>query len=242
MWLLNTKTLTLHEFTEHNIPPYAILSHTWGQHEISFKVLRDDPIQARQMLGWAKVEGSCKQAVADCFQYIWIDTCCIDKSSSAELSEAINSMFKWYQEAKVCYAYLADVPHYVDVDEKNSYFHRSRWFTRGWTLQELLAPRVLYFFTSDWKKLGSKTKLRKEISAITMIDEATLIGNASISDSSIMNRMKWAASRQTTRTEDLAYCLLGIFHVSLPLLYGEGHKAFHRLQGTSKPLILQGRN
>src|ERR1700760_1972177 len=116
MWLLNTKTISLEEFSEDTIPRYAILSHTWEKQEVSFRAIQDpNPNVARNLKGYSKVRDSCKQALADSFTYIWIDTCCIDKGSSAELSEAINSMFRWYRDADVCYAYLQDVPDDVDV-------------------------------------------------------------------------------------------------------------------------------
>jgi hypothetical protein len=235
MWLLNTTTLILEEFTEDSVPEYCILSHTWfSRGEVTFRLIRStspaDRKAAEALPGYAKLRDSCHQAVRDKFKWIWIDTCCIDKESSAELSEAINSMFRWYKEAKVCYAYLSDVPDDADVDRKKGSFYRSRWFTRGWTLQELLAPSVVYFFTSGWKRLGSKTLLRSQISEITKIGETFLTGEESIWNAAIAKRMSWAGNRKTTRTEDQAYCLLGLFDVNMPLLYGEGKKAFLRLQ------------
>jgi Heterokaryon incompatibility protein (HET) len=231
MWLLNTSTIILTEFVEGEIPPYAILSHTWEKEEVSFQLIRDpDRTVAKSLKGYTKVIDSCAQAVRDNFQWIWIDTCCIDKSSSADLSEAINSMFRWYHDARVCFAYLADVPDDVDIDWPSSAFHRSKWFNRGWTLQELLAPSLVFFFTSGWRRLGSKTGMRKHVSRITKIDESVLSGQEEVFDVSIATRMSWAATRKTTRTEDIAYCLLGIFKVNMPLLYGEGSMAFRRLQ------------
>lgn len=159
-------------------------------------------------------------------------SCCIDKTSTAELSEAINSMFRWYGKAAVCYAYLSDVKDATQLAE-------SRWFTRGWTLQELVAPRTVWFFNSSWRYFGSKRDLRREIQEITSIDETVLTGlvfvdglleDGVLGDVSIARRMSWAAKRQTTRLEDRAYSLLGIFDVNMPLLYGEGEKAFTRLQ------------
>ncbi|KAI5460550.1 hypothetical protein BGZ63DRAFT_340141, partial [Mariannaea sp. PMI_226] len=169
------------------------------------------------------------------YEYIWIDTCCIDKTSSAELSEAINSMYKWYNEADICYAYLADAsPAGIeDPSTPNSTFRQSRWFTRGWTLQELIASRQVEFFARDWTYLGAKngdisfTKLLNEITGIQL---EVLTGEMSPQDVSIGSRMHWAADRQTTRVEDIAYCLLGIFNVNIPLLYGEGKRSFIRLQ------------
>jgi hypothetical protein len=230
MWLLNTKTISLEEFTEETLPSYAILSHTWSTEEVTFRAIKDHPNASKKMKGYAKVRDACNQALTDSHSHIWVDTCCIQKESSAELSEAINSMFKWYKDAAVCYAYLADVENDVDVSRSNSQFHRSKWFTRGWTLQELLAPSRVDFYTIGWKRLGSKTLLRKQLSQITRIDERILCGQDDVYSASIAKRMSWASSRKTTRTEDLAYCLLGIFDVNMPLLYGEGKKAFRRLQ------------
>jgi hypothetical protein len=149
----------------------------------------------------------------------------IDKSSSAELAEAINSMLVWYKKADRCYAFLAD----VEKDHFREQFPRSRWFTRGWTLQELIAPRTVNFYDANWEPVGSKYPLVTQFTAITKIDEATLKG-ASIEIVSVAKRMSWAANRQTTRVEDLAHCLLSIFNVNMPMLYGEGERAFRRLQ------------
>jgi hypothetical protein len=168
--------------------------------------------------------------------YIWIDTCCIDKSSSAELSEAINSMYGWYEGSVVCYAYLEDVElalstHAPDHPaKKDKAIRESRWFNRGWTLQELIAPTKLYFFDSQWRSLGSKEDLSPLLSSITTIPEDVLAQSRNRRACSVAKKMTWAANRQTTRIEDVAYSLLGIFDVNMPLLYGEGRNAFIRLQ------------
>ncbi|KAF2166495.1 hypothetical protein M409DRAFT_36723, partial [Zasmidium cellare ATCC 36951] len=183
-------------------------------------------------LDWKKVRLSCRQALADSIDYIWIDTCCIDKASSAELSEAINSMFRWYEKAAVCYAYMSDVlkpPDGVDGASRQP-FEQSRWFTRGWTLQELIAPSKVMFYDCHWNCLGEKSALADSIYKITNIPLSILRQNQPLNDASIAMRMSWAAKRQTTRIEDEAYCLLGIFDVNMPMLYGEGSKAFSRLQ------------
>ncbi|KAK3990675.1 hypothetical protein QBC44DRAFT_358106 [Cladorrhinum sp. PSN332] len=175
---------------------------------------------------------TCKQAEKDGLLYAWIDTCCIDKASSAELSEAINSMFKWYRQAVICYAYLADVSDVGDDDHheaSDSSFSASKWFTRGWTLQELIAPVKLRFFDSKWKRIGDKQTLESAIHIITRIDVEVLRGG-NLKDVSVARRMSWASDRQTTREEDIAYCLMGIFDINMPMLYGEGKKAFIRLQ------------
>jgi hypothetical protein len=170
----------------------------------------------------------------------WIDTCCIDKTSSAELSEAINSMFDWYGDAEICYAYLSDVLGSGDLDQRLRDFTKSRWFKRGWTLQELIAPTIVVFFAQDWSVIGSRSSLIGTIAQTTGIDRAFFSdGLLSASRTSNHNRlgqysvaqkMSWASKRDTTRVEDKAYCLLGIFGVNLPLLYGEGKMAFIRLQ------------
>ena len=166
----------------------------------------------------------------DGYRYIWIDSSCIDKASSSELSEAINSMYNWYRGAQVCYAFLSDVSTSDDIGAGGSEFRRSRWFTRGWTLQELIAPRVVVFLSRDWKGLGTKDALADLISCITHINRGILTHETSLSDESVAERMRWAASRQTTRVEDGAYSLLGIFEITMPTLYGEGRYAFRRLQ------------
>jgi hypothetical protein len=140
MRLLRAADLKLCESRDDEIPKYAILSHTWGAEEVTLRDMQN--VCAKDLLGYKKLELCCQQAVRDDVRYAWVDTCCIDKSSSAELSEAINSMYQWYQAAHVCYAYLEDVP----ADGQPSDMPRSRWFTRGWTLQELIAPQRVIFY------------------------------------------------------------------------------------------------
>jgi Heterokaryon incompatibility protein (HET) len=232
MRLLDATTHLLHEFHGDDRPKYAILSHTWGNNEVIFEDMQLG--SAKEKPSYDKVQYTCKQALADGLEWVWIDSCCIDKSSSAELSEAINSMHAWYQQAERCYAYLSDVPAEVDVHLSSSAFAQSRWFTRGWTLQELLAPEDVTFFSQGWIEIGTKSQLTDLISTITRIDRDILAGTQSLDSASLAKRMSWAASRKTTRSEDLAYCLMGIFSVNMPMLYGEGgEKAFLRLQGCS---------
>ncbi|KAB8215203.1 heterokaryon incompatibility protein-domain-containing protein [Aspergillus novoparasiticus] len=232
MRLLRTHPIELVEFTPDRIPDYAILSHTWGEDEVLFTDMQHHTGQTKS--AWSKVQGACAQARADGFAYIWIDTCCIDKSSSAELSEAINSMFTWYANAAVCYAYIFDVtatPGHYGLELDTSEFEKSRWFTRGWTLQELLAPSEVVFFSQGWVRFGERSSLAHKLMSITRIDEAILSRELPLFERSIAQRMSWAARRQTTRPEDMAYCLMGIFSVNMPMLYGEGgEKAFLRLQ------------
>jgi hypothetical protein len=224
MWLLNTSTLKLRSFFE-NIPNYVILSHTWGEGEVAFEDI-DQP-HARSLPGYKKILGCCKLAIQDGFEWAWIDTCCIDKRSSAELSEAINSMYDWYWQSSVCYAYLSDV---TEGDKWKQELESSRWFTRGWTLQELLAPDVVEFYNHAWSMLGTKSKLLKVLERVTKIERKYLLSRESIQEASIATKFSWAALRKTTRVEDMTYCLLGLVQVNMPMLYGEGNRAFYRLQ------------
>ncbi|KAF9630200.1 hypothetical protein BFW01_g381 [Lasiodiplodia theobromae] len=227
--------LSLVERLGDNIPSYAILSHTWGpdNDEVSFKDLVSDRVKGKP--GYRKVRFCADQAARDGLQYFWIDTCCIDKSSSAELSEAINSMFRWYQNAERCYVYLSDVSRGLsDGDEDGLQrwkpeFMGSRWFTRGWTLQELIAPVSVEFFSREWIHLGSKNSMEQPIHERTGVAIDALRG-APLSQFTMDERFMWAEGRTTKRDEDAVYCLLGIFDIQMPLLYGEGReKALKRL-------------
>lgn len=227
-WLINVHNGNLENF-QNDFPRYAILSHTWGEEkdEIHFGDIHKDHQLSKTGPGKIKFDGCCQQAKADGFDYVWIDTCCIDKSHHTDYSEAITSMFSWYQTADRCYVYLADVPDQATSTFDND-FRRSRWHTRGWTLQELLAPRDLVFYSKGWTNLGEKASM------ISIIEEATGIPAQFLGgfrDASVAQRMSWAAQRVRTRGEDMAYCLFGIFNVSLPIMYGEGASAaFSRLQ------------
>ena len=215
-------------------PPYAILSHRWGaaQDEITFQDLQGSGMSARRKKGYAKLESFCLVAIEYGLSYAWSDTCCIDKSSSAELSEAINSMYTWYEQARVCFAYLEDVPPRSIIYQPGSAFRTSVWFTRGWTLQELIAPSNLIFVSSDWEAptLGSKATLADLVHEITGIRKDLLLDRSRLSLASVAQKMSWAAGRSTTRLEDEAYSLLGLFGVNLATIYGEGRRAFRRLQ------------
>lgn len=233
MRLLDVETLRLVDFPDKQaLPPYAILSHVWGIEEVTFRDIQDLP-RARTMQGFRKIEGCCAVALANGYLFAWIDTCCIDKDSSAELSEAINSMYEWYMLAAVCYAFLADVPpsstSTLSTDHVQ-HLRDSKWFTRGWTLQELLAPRKLEFLASDWTTLGARDALMGLVSEITGIDADVLVGRRSVMQVSVARRMSWAARRKTTRVEDRAYSLMGIFGIYMTTIYGEGENAFVRLQ------------
>lgn len=238
MRLINCDTFALEEFYGDDVPKYAILSHTWTKEEVTFAEFTSGNELFRQKEGFKKVYFTCMQALKDGFHYAWIDTCCIDKSSSAELSEAINSMFRWYNHSAKCYVYLADIA----VPTSETKIAKSRWFTRGWTLQELIAPAVVQFFDQDWIWLTTKKDAARLISKITKIDVVALLWTCDEEEPNLEDtkdklarfcaakRMSWASNRKTTRVEDMAYCLLGIFDVNMPLLYGEGEKAFTRLQ------------
>ncbi|KAI0136464.1 heterokaryon incompatibility protein-domain-containing protein [Xylariales sp. AK1849] len=242
MRLINTTTFETKEFMGTGaIPDYAILSHTWEDDEVSFQDMQDQR-KASAKKGFRKVSELCRQSVEDDLHWAWMDTCCIDKTSSAELTEAINSMFKWYASSKVCYAYVSDVSSRDDwaglvetattdsrEDQKTDV--KPRWFSRGWTLQELLAPRNVRFFSASWEYLGDKVTLQHFITPMTGIAARVLEHRTPPSDVPVATRMHWASKRETTRDEDKAYCLLGLFDANMPLLYGEGlYKAFQRLQ------------
>jgi len=224
MRLLHTSDLVVRDVMEPSPPPFAILSHTWDEAELSFQDLNSAHFQSK--VGFAKIQESCKIAAVQ-YRWIWIDTCCIDKSSSAELSEAINSMYRWYAESEICYVYLAD---FEEDRASLEGLQKCRWFKRGWTLQELLAPSKVIFFNKNWAPLGNKLELADSISAITGIPVKVLQGSSPL-HCNVAQRLSWAADRETTRSEDIAYCLLGLFDVQMVPLYGEGPtKAFLRLQ------------
>jgi hypothetical protein len=316
MHLLNATTLEVHQFIG-KIPEYVILSHTWEEEEVTFDDI--DMPHAKGMAGYEKIKKCCEQARRDGYRWVWIDTCCIDKRSSAELSEAINSMYNWYWNAEKCYAYLSTVnakeelqelddriptllseeigvpespDEYSETEDKGigampewqytlyrdpvkesrrlerleasradswkrkleieqqkimnrkkkkleeekkeikdkTLFGNSRWFTRGWTLQEFLAPAIVEFYDKYWKLLGTKSSLAAQIVSVTNIQARYILDRKSISNANIGLRFSWASERETTRTEDIAYCLLGLVGVHMPLLYGEGKQAFYRLQ------------
>jgi Heterokaryon incompatibility protein (HET) len=218
------------------IPTYAILSHTWGPDEVTYNDILAG--NGRNKLGYQKILFCVQQTVRDGLQHFWVDTCCIDKSNSVELQEAINSMFRWYQNAATCYVYLSDVSTEpwqsqeltANSSSWSSAFQQSRWFQRGWTLQELLAPRSVEFFSREHQRFGDKKSMERLIHEITTIPIQALQG-APLAQFGVDERFSWIQSRQTTRQEDLVYSLLGIFNVYMPLIYGEGRdNAFKRLK------------
>jgi hypothetical protein len=222
---------SLTEYAGDDVPNYAILSHTWGPdgEEVTDKDILENT--AMNKTGYEKLRFCARQAMKDGLRYFWMDTCCIDKSSSSELSEAINSMFRWYRNAARCYVYLSDVS--TSGSERDSGMlplRNSRWFTRNWTLQELIAPPSVQFFSGEGELLGDKKSLEQQLHEITRIAIPALQGKP-LSEFSVSERMSWAEKRTSKRKEDKAYSLLGIFDVHMPLIYGEGEKhAFKRLQ------------
>jgi hypothetical protein len=275
--------IVFREPTSGEVPAYAILSHTWGEEEVIYQDLEKgkDKSKTVNKAGWRKLQFCAKQAAKDGLEYFWVDTCCIDKKSSSELTEAINSMYMWYESAAICYVYLVDLPgdcprlgethtckditeELVDCDtrvaelcatksvpvqsnlpptdeDENegaglqqadwvSRLAGCRWFRRGWTLQELIAPKQLLFFGMDWNFIGSKLDLLYTLSDITGIDSIALSHRCNLAELSIAKRLSWAARRTTTRIEDTAYSLLGLLNINMTLLYGEGERAFTRLQ------------
>ncbi|KAI0459856.1 heterokaryon incompatibility protein-domain-containing protein [Xylaria acuta] len=231
MRLINTTSFELKEFigdpTNPRFPRYAILSHTWEQEEVAFQDIQNLDV-AKKKAGFSKIAKCCDTALDEGLNWAWVDTCCIDKSNNSELTEAINSMFKWYEAATICYAYLGDIG---DIRiAKHGDWRDSRWFTRGWTLQELVSPFEVIIYDCEWKQLGAKRRLTKELEEKTGIPADVLLYPIARRKHSVAARMSWAKGRQTTRMEDRAYSLLGLFDiVNMPLVYGEGKKAFSRL-------------
>lgn len=222
------RTVSLVERVGGNIPAYCILSHTWGpdEEEVNFQDLVDGTGTTKD--GYDKIQFCARQAMRDELEYCWIDTCCIDKSNSSELTEAINSMFRWYRKAEKCYVYLSDVSSSSTYEAEclptwEPQFRESRWFTRGWTLQELLAPFCVEFFSKEGFQLGDKHSLEQTIHEITKIPVLALQGHR-LSSFSQDERFSWTEHRKTKREEDAAYCLLGIFDIFMPLIYGEGRQ------------------
>lgn len=253
MRLINVHSYEIREFYEGGIPRYAILSHTWDEpeDEVTFQdmarlrqssskyrysaMIEATDIEIRRKPGMEKILFACQQAKEDGLEWAWVDTCCIDKTSSAELDESITSMYRWYEQSTECYAFLSDVPCPLVGDLFASRLRTSRWITRGWTLQELIAPREVTFFGKAWKRLGTRSSYSKVIHDITRVPEQLLRCDprSPLSDPrhySAAQKMSWAAGRQCKKVEDVAYCLLGLFDIYMPLHYGEGSRAFVRLQ------------
>lgn len=226
MRCINTRTGCLEFYPTTEKPGYAILSHRWEDEEVTYDDMQKGLAQYQSKKGFYKLRKVCEQAQEDGIDYAWIDTCCINKDSSHELGEAINSMFAWYAGAVVCYAFLSD----VEMGHSTKNLENSVWFTRGWTLQELLAPFDVEFYDADWQWLGTKRQLADQVARASGIDVAVLTDKRSFLAAPIAQRMSWSARRATARVEDLAYCLLGIFRINMSMNYGEGSNAFLRLQ------------
>ena len=238
MRLINTHDLRLEVFTGEDRPPYAILSHTWqaDQDEVNLQEYQDEQLrpQLRDRPGFRKIEKVCELAREHYkLKFAWVDTVCIDKTSSAELSEAINSMFNWYQHAAVCVVYLYDLEPQASAILPDMGLGNCRWFTRGFTLQELIAPFKVNLYDREWQLIGNKENhdFARHLSKVSGVRLSVLEGRLELSEVPVAAKMSWASKRETKRPEDRAYCLLGIFDVNMPLLYGEGGvKAFLRLQ------------
>ncbi|KAL4062633.1 heterokaryon incompatibility protein-domain-containing protein [Scleroderma yunnanense] len=238
---VNRRTKVL-EFCDDEATVYAILSHRWTNEEVDYdemvelaKMEVEERAEIRGRHGYRKILASCEQAKRDGYKWLWVDTCCIDKRSSAELSEAINSMYRWYDHSSVCYAYLHDVVNSSTLGRRDTTRYPDtngwpEWFSRGWTLQEMIAPSHVQFFNRNWQRIGDKKTLARTLSRITGVPEHILKHGLSSNRPCIAQIMSWAADRTTTRVEDRAYSLLGLLEVNMPMLYGEGKKAFHRLQ------------
>ncbi|KAF5254483.1 hypothetical protein FANTH_741 [Fusarium anthophilum] len=260
MRLLQTKSYELFEASDVPAPSpsYAILSHTWisSKDEITYQDMKtrtgDIKNNVYKQKGWSKLKNYCDRAFKDGWDWAWMDTCCIDKTNPADTQEAINAMFRWYQNAGVCYAHLSDVdfsissqilslPEDTGLDSSmNSLrtaakekFIDAKWFTRGWTLQELLAPHYLIFVDREWRHMGTRESWALEIEEASNIEARHLnaFNPTDFASCSTAMRFSWASGRETTVEEDESYSLLGLFGISLPLIYGEGgRQAFNRLQ------------
>ena len=231
MRLINTVTLEFEEFFGDGTPEYTILSHRWETGEVLFEELHSPT--GRKKKGYSKILDFCDEVRPQGYDYAWVDTCCINKKDSAELAEAVNSMFTWYKNSSTCVTYLSDFCPRPELGQQQfeSDLAKSQWFRRGWTLQELIAPAQVEFYDSKWRYFGTKRDLAKVISKITGISKALLRGKRTLKSFSCAQKLSWAANRHTTRPEDRTYSLLGLFGVSLPLIYdGDGSRAFNRLQ------------
>ncbi|KAH8205787.1 hypothetical protein TruAng_000063 [Truncatella angustata] len=224
-------------FLPQDCPPFAILSHTWGEDddEVDFQDIITR--KGQEKTGYQKILFCGRQAKRDGLDHFWVDTCCIDKDSFQELLTAINYMFLWYSTAQKCYVYLADVPQdghmYMAESQRATWdldLRNSKWFTRGWTLQELIAPRSVEFFSFIGERLGDKASLEQMIHEITRIPTRALQGYP-LSEFDAEEQISWSTHRKTKYAEDKAYSLLGMLGVEMRLLYGEGEeKAFERLR------------
>ena len=253
LWLLNT---TSYERRREASSQYAILSHRWKSNpqfgdEIDFQTLNPGALGSHHIglhqhdsdediacCPFCKIKGACAKARDQNIDWLWVDTCCIDKANAVEYTRAINSMFEYYREATVCYGFLYDVAwqngasgeHMFKSQDPKRHGLASEWFERGWTLQELLAPRHMEFYDRKWKYMGTKEKLAGDLYSLTRIDKKYLLDSVEIKKASLATRISWMAGRTTGYIEDIAYSMLGILGVNMTAEYGEGAKAFLRLQ------------
>ncbi|OSS50032.1 hypothetical protein B5807_05248 [Epicoccum nigrum] len=223
--------LILTDFRGKSIPPYAILSHRWGDSEALFEDVSNGTYKGKEE-GSKKLRFCAEQAARDGLQYFWIDTCCIDRWDNKERSKAINSMFQWYRNAARCYVFLSDVSvaSATAASQRSNWeisFRGSDWFTRGWTLQELIAPVSVEFFSLEGQHVGDKASLSQLLHDRTGIPLAAL-QNTPLDQFSTSERQRWAENRRTTEEEDIVYCLLGLLGVSMPTTYGEGQESARR--------------
>lgn len=227
MRFINTSTLQFQDVGDLELsdlsPGYCILSHRWTDDEIQYTDVLSSSADTQRKTGYRKFAGACALAASLGYALIWIDACCINKTDSVELGEAINSMYRWYSESSLCIAYLQDVVTPEQLSE-------SEWFDRGWTLQELLAPTHVRFYGQDWNVLGDKESMHEVLRHRTNIPSKILQGREHPRACSVAQRMSWAAKRITKRVEDRAYSLMGLFDVNMPMIYGERDRAFFRLQ------------
>ncbi|ETS81755.1 hypothetical protein PFICI_06757 [Pestalotiopsis fici W106-1] len=240
--MIDRDEILLVDKTKLHEEPYAILSHTWGRQdlvwkpdgtqvrgawghdddEILFADIGEDDTKQLKPDAWKKILKACEVAQDQKCDYLWVDTCCINQQNPAEVVDSINAMFYWYQQSKVCLAYLADLEAESVRGQGEEELKACRWFGRGWTLQELIAPKKVEFYNENWKNIGSRTMLSDILSQITGINWRVLTGDKSYLSFTVAERMKWAAQRKTTRPEDRAYSLLGLFDVHMSKLYGVG--------------------
>ena len=225
---------------------YAIMSHCWcaagSVGEMQFRELDEATFETvrdlRNRPGYQKIVESCLLTHKEGLEWLWVDTCCIMRESETELSEAVNSMYQWYRNSEICFAYLHDVKFPLPPEPNTEMFPTSsslpQWFSCSWTLQELLGARVIRFFDQDWHLIGDKDKLAPKLADITGIPADILTNGLPHPDDpcrpSAAQIMSWAADRKATTREDRAYALMGIFEVHMPTKYGEHERAFYRLQ------------